>query len=132
MPGRRSKVLTEVELELMEIIWEQGESTAASVRKALSSTRQSARTTVRTMLEILERKGYLRHRAEGRIHVYEPVIDREEGTRRMIRYLADRISGGSTSLLVQHILKVEQMSGEELNQIKHWVEEEAKEQEGEG
>ena len=54
MPARKSKVLTEAELELMEIIWEQGEATAYSVRKAQSATRASARSTVRTMLRVLE------------------------------------------------------------------------------
>ena len=134
MPGRRSKVLTEVELELMDVVWEQGEATAGSVMEALSPERtgEAARSTVRTMLRILEKKGYLKHREEGRSYVYRPVIDREEARRRMIRHLADRISRGSTNLLVRYILELEETSREELEEIKRWIEEKTREQEEEG
>lgn len=129
MPARKSKVLTEAELELMEIVWEQGEATAYSVRKAQSSTRASARSTVRTMLRVLENKGYLKHRVEERTYVYRPVIDREEASRRMIRHLADRITGGATNLLVKCILDVEEISGEQLAEMKGWISEKEQEEE---
>lgn len=132
MPARTSKVLTEAEQELMEVVWELGRGTAEAIREALSSLREASNSTVRTILRILERKGYVRHCEQNGVFVYEPVIDREEATRRMIRHLADRVSEGSTSLLVQHILKVEPLSGEELKRIKEWVEEEVEAQEGEG
>lgn len=131
MPGRKSKVLTEVELELMDAVWEQGECTAGSVMDALSPERQgeAARSTVRTMLRILEKKGYLKHREEGRSYIYRPVVDREEARRRMIRHLADRISKGSTHLLVRYILELEETSGEELEEIRRWIEEKTKDEE---
>lgn len=129
MPGRPSKVLTEVELELMHIVWEQGEATTASVREALSSKRESAGSTVRTMLGILERKGYLKHRVKGNRYIYKPVIDRKEATRRMICHLADRICEGSTNLLMKYMLELEEVSGEELEEIKRWIEEKEQEKE---
>lgn len=50
------QVLTEVEQEFMEIVWEQGEATVQSVQETLFSTRRLADSTVRTMLQILERR----------------------------------------------------------------------------
>ena len=134
MAAERSNVLAEVELELMDVIWEQREATAQSVQRMLRSRRRVTNSTIRTMLRILERKGYLKHRVEGRarMYVYEPVIDREEATRRIVRHLADRISGGSTNLLVQRILEVEGISAEEVEEIRRKIEERAKEQKEEG
>ena len=122
------QVLTEVELEFMEIVWEQGEATAQSVQETLFSMRQLADSTVRTMLQILERKGYLAHRAEGRTYVYRPVIDQEEATRKMIQHLADRVSGGSMNVLVKRILELGKISEEELEEAKRRIE---REEEGE-
>lgn len=128
MAGRRSKVLTDVELEFMEVVWDQGEVTARSVVDALYTTRKLADSTVRTMLQILEQKGYLAHRAEGRTYVYRPVIDQEEATRKMIQHLADRVSGGSMNVLVKRILELGKISEEELEEAKRRIE---REEEGE-
>ena len=130
MPGKPSKVLTEVELELMHIVWEQGEATSRSVLEALTSKRESSDSTVRTMLRILERKGYLAHRMEGRMYVYRPVVNRDEALRRMVHHLADRMCEGSTNLLVRHVLESEEIPWEELEEIKRWIEEKEQEREG--
>lgn len=129
MPARKSKVLTEVELEFMEIVWEQGEVTARSMVDILYPRRKPAESSIRWMLQNLENKGYLEHRLEGRTYVYRPVVAREEATRKMIQHLADRISGGSTDVLVKRIMELEKISEEELEEIKRRIEE--KEQEGE-
>ena len=129
MPARKSKVLTEVELEFMEIVWEQGEVTARSMVDILYPRRKPAESSIRWMLQNLENKGYLEHRLEGRTYVYRPVVAREEATRKMIQHLADRISGGSTDVLVTRIMELEKISEEELEEIKRRIEE--KEQEGE-
>ena len=128
MPGRKSKVLTDVELEFMEVVWDQGEVTARSVVDALYATRKPADSTVRTMLQILEQKGYLTHRVEGRTYVYKPVVGREEATTRMIQHLADRVSGGSMNVLVKRIAELGKISAEELEEAKRRID--RREQEG--
>ena len=107
MPGRRPKVLTEAELELMDTMWELGEATAQSIQEASPSSRKPSNSTVRTILRGLEQKGYVRHRAEGRIYVYEPVLGRDEAARKMVQDVAHRISGGSAKVLIQRILELE-------------------------
>ena len=134
MAPRRSEILTEVELEFMDVVWDQGEATARDVLDALYETKKPAESTVRTMLRIMERKGYLTHRVEGRTYIYRPALDRDEATRQVIRHLADRISKiskGSADPLVKRILEVEEISSEELEEIKRWIEEKAREQEDE-
>lgn len=123
MAAGELRVLTRVESEFMEVIWEQGEATARSVLEALYERKKPAEATVRTMLRIMEQKGYLTHRVEGRTFVYRPMIGREEATRMMIQHLADRISEGSMGLLVKRILEMEDISEEELEEIRQWIDE---------
>ena len=62
--------LTEIQREMMEIVWQREEVTVSEVRDALSAQRPLARNTVQTMLVRLEEKGWLKHREQGRTFVY--------------------------------------------------------------
>ena len=68
------KLLTEVELELMTILWKKGEGSVADVIEGLPKDRNLAYTSVSTILRILEQKGALKTRKEGRGHVYIPAL----------------------------------------------------------
>ncbi|HEX7158446.1 MAG TPA: BlaI/MecI/CopY family transcriptional regulator, partial [Edaphobacter sp.] len=70
MPPRRSNTLTEAELRLMKVLWERGESGVAEVVAALEDTTPLAYTSVLTTIRILEKKGYVCHRQEGRAFLY--------------------------------------------------------------
>ena len=70
MPRKKSSTLTDVELRLMNVLWEIGPSTVGEVQKALPKKDRVAYTTVLTMLRILEEKGYLDHKQRGRAFVY--------------------------------------------------------------
>ena len=66
--------LSPAQLEIMEIVWEKGEVAAVEVRQFLPDGRELARETVRTMLERMENKGWLKHRVVGRTFVYSAVV----------------------------------------------------------
>src|SRR5262249_55901625 len=68
MPRQPSKTFTDKELEIMRVIWERGEATAKAIQEALSGERHY--NSVLTIIRVLERKGHLTHRAEGKAHVY--------------------------------------------------------------
>jgi len=77
MARRRSPALTEVEQRLMEIVWASGPVTVGQVVDAIPEPERPAYNTVQTMMKILERKGYVKHRAEGRAFVYQAIVDRD-------------------------------------------------------
>lgn len=108
MDRRRPRVLTEAELEMMDIVWQQGQATAQSIQEVFCSAQRPANSTIRTILRILERKGYLTHHVEEKTYVYRPAIDQEDASRQMIRHLADRISGGCVRGLLEQILELEE------------------------
>ena len=76
MPPRKSNTLTEAELRLMKILWRRGESAVTDLVAALPEGEPLAYNSVLTTIRILEQKGYVAHRQEGRAFVYRPALPR--------------------------------------------------------
>jgi BlaI family penicillinase repressor len=99
----RHPTLTPQELEIMKVLWERGgAATVRDVYETLRERRQTAYTTVMTMLNVLERKGHLKKRAEGRSYAYEPTQPRDKVLGSMLRDFLGRVfDGAAEPLLVQ-------------------------------
>ena len=116
--SKTEKLLTEVELEMMRALWSRGSGTVADVQGMLPPERKLAYTSVSTMLRILEQKGVLGSRKEGRGHIYVPKLEKQEYEKRSLRHIVDRVFGGAPARLVQRLLEVEPLSSDELSKIK--------------
>ena len=114
----RKHRLAELQLAIMQVLWDQGEATVAAVRKALEDVRPLAYTTVSTMLTKMERNGQVAHRTEGRVHVYRPALQRERVSRSMVSDLAGRLFHGDVTQMVSHLLDGCDISREELTRLK--------------
>ena len=79
MPRPKSPTLTDGELRLMRVLWHRGQATVGEVVDALDTDPKPAYNTVLTLLRIMEKKGYVTHRKDGRAFIFEPKIDREAG-----------------------------------------------------
>ncbi len=110
--------LAALQLAIMRVLWERGEATVADVRQELHDDRPLAYTTIATMLAKMERKGYVRHRTEGRAHIYRPNIDQEQVSRSMVTDLADRLFAGDVTQMVAHLLDGCDVDAEELARLK--------------
>ncbi len=122
MPPTKSATLTEAELRLMDVLWQQGPSTVQQVLEALPKKSQLAYNSVLTTIRILEKKGYLRHIKDGRAHVYRPLIERAEASRSEIRHLANRFFKNSHEMLVLNILQDRGVDADELNHLRQLLE----------
>ena len=90
------------ELEIMKVVWARRSATVRDVYEDLRARRRVAYTTVMTMMNILERKGHLKKRAEGRSFVYQPARPKRQVVGAMVREFLDRVFGGAAEpLLVQ-------------------------------
>ena len=118
MARRRSVPLTEVELRLMEIVWASGPVTVAAVVEALPAGDRPAYNTVQTMMKILERKGYVTRRAEGRAFVYHAVVDREAAARTALSHVVQRFFGGSPRALALNLIEGDHLSEDELEELR--------------
>jgi predicted transcriptional regulator len=110
--------LSPAQREIMEIVWERGEVTANEVRRVLSRTRSVARNTVRTLLERMEDKGWLNHRAEGRTFLYSAARPRQDAIRRKVREIVETVCGGSPETLVAALLDYRGLRPDELKRIR--------------
>ena len=72
MPPKKSITLTEAELRIMKLLWNRGESVVSDLVAALPDGESLAYNSVLTTIRILEQKGYVDHRQEGRAFVYRP------------------------------------------------------------
>lgn len=97
--------LTEAQAELLAILWERGESSVSEVWEELRRRRRVARNTVQTMLTRLAEKGWIRHRALGKMFLFEAAVPREEAQRFLAGRMVDSLFKGSTGNLVMTLLQ---------------------------
>jgi BlaI family transcriptional regulator, penicillinase repressor len=122
MPRKPSAGLTDVESEVMAVLWRLRRASVQDVVTAMNDTRAVTYSTVQTMLRILEAKGYLTHDKVARAFVYRPVIDEGQARRRALRHLVRRLFDGSPSLLVLNILEDEDLKPAEREQLRKLIE----------
>ena len=121
MPPRKSNTLTEAELRLMKILWRRGESAVTDLVAALPDGEPLAYNSVLTTIRILEQKGYVTHRQEGRAFVYRPSVAEAEAGRSEVHNVLSRFFGNSREQLVLSLLGDERMSAEELERLKDLI-----------
>jgi BlaI family transcriptional regulator, penicillinase repressor len=119
VPPKQSATLTEAELRIMDVLWRKGPGTVQQVLDWLPSS--LAYNSVLTTIRILEKKGHVKHAKDGRAHIYEPVIGREEATRSEIRHLVSRFFRNSHEALVLNILQDEKIDASDLSRLRRML-----------
>jgi predicted transcriptional regulator len=99
--------LTGLQLEVLDVLWDEGEATARGVWSRVTTERPLALTTVSTILSRLERKEVLEHRREGRRYVYRAKVSRREVRRSKIRNLTETMFDGDAAGLVEHLVDLD-------------------------
>lgn len=114
----RETSLSQAQREIMEIVWESGEVSALQVRETLASRgREIAKNTVRTLLERMKEKGWLKHRREGRTFLYSAVHAKQAAAGKKIVEVLDQLCGGSPEALMSALLDYRGLSAEELSRV---------------
>jgi predicted transcriptional regulator len=109
------QTLTPLELEIMQVLWENGASTVTEVIPKLKA--ELAYTTVQTMLMVLLRKGKVKRTQEGRAFRYRPVVSRERASGSAVEDLVRRMFGGSAEALLMAMVDTRQISAKELERL---------------
>ena len=116
-----SKHPTNLELEILKILWEASPLTGRQVRDALVAFRDLAYTSVMTIMGIMEDKGYVRRKKQGGSFVYSARIKQETTTRRMLLDLVERAYDGSVTSAVVNLLEASDVDPEELKQLRELI-----------
>ena len=115
--------LTPHELDIMKLVWDRRSATVRDVYEALRARRRIAYTSVLTMMNVLERKGHLKKRAEGRSFVYQAARPRGQVLRSMVREFVERVFGGATEPLLVHLLEDRRLTRADLEALARRVRE---------
>ncbi|MCB9229078.1 MAG: BlaI/MecI/CopY family transcriptional regulator [Deltaproteobacteria bacterium] len=118
-----NRILTSVELELMNILWELGEASVKQVLEKLSPERKLAYTSVSTILRILEKKAVIYSRREGRTHFYIPKVTKASYGKRTVDHIVTSVFSETPSELAKALLSSDNLSLKDLMEIKSLIDE---------
>jgi predicted transcriptional regulator len=121
MPPTRSTLAVK-ELALLKIVWRSGAVTVRDVYEILRRRRPVAYTTVMTMMNILEEKGYLKKTAEGRAFRYRAARPETRVIATMVREFVDRVFDGSAQPLLAHLARDTRLSKAEREELRRLIE----------
>lgn len=116
-----SPVPTDSERAILEVLWKKKEASVREVADELSKKKPVAYTTVLTMFRILDRKGLVDHRTEGRAFIYRAAISRGEARRQALENLLKQFFNGSPNVLAQHLINEHDIDPLELNALREEV-----------
>jgi len=105
----------------MKIVWERRAATVRDVYEALRTRRKVAYTTVMTMMQILEHKGYLSRKQVERAYVYRPAQPQKRVIRAMVRDFVDRVFNGSAEPLLVHLIEDRRLTPDEIEEIRRLI-----------
>ncbi len=127
MRKRRQLKLGDLELKILNVLWERGPSTVRDVLDALPGKPQPAYTTILTMLRLMHEKGYLDRDERGKAHLYSARLRETNVKRGLLRGLLDSAFGGSAEALLVRLLEDERVSPAELARVRRLIDERERE-----
>ena len=116
--------LTDLQLAVMRVLWDRGDSTVTDVVEGLLPERPLALTTVATVLSRLEKRKIVVHRTEGRQYVYRARVTEKDVRRSMVSQLTDMLFDGSPTALISHLLASRDIDARSLDEVKRLIEDE--------
>jgi len=119
--------LGELQRAVIEIIWELGEASVHQVRQQLVRKKKLAYTTILTAMQKLEKAGWLRHRAKGKVYIYFPTRSREEAGSTSVLKFVERMFDGDAVLMFQHLMREGKLSDKELVELRKTIDKKRKE-----
>ena len=127
MARNTSKYPTELELEILKILWRDGQATVREVRKKLVGFRKLAYTSVMTMMSIMTEKGYLKRAKEGNYYVYKPKISEQETTQGILSDIVERLFDGSAAAAMVNLLETGDIDEDEIKQLRELIKQKGRE-----
>jgi predicted transcriptional regulator len=112
---------TEVELELLRVLWDKDAATVRELYEVVSQQRSLGYTSVLKTLQIMTEKGLVERTEAGKAHIYSAVASQEETQSQLLRDLSTRLFAGSAAQLAMHALAMEPASAEELEEIRRII-----------
>jgi BlaI family penicillinase repressor len=122
-PERKpARPLTRLELEIMQELWDHGAMTVQQVQGRLENEPKLAYTTVQTMLNVLQRKGWAGRKLEGKAYRYHAKVGREKAESQSLTDLIDRLFRGSVESMAMNLVQHKELDREKLKKLRQAIE----------
>jgi BlaI family penicillinase repressor len=118
MPRPRQPGLTENELEVMRVLWKNSPLKIADILNYLKRNPKPAYTSILTLVQSMEKKGYIKHQQMGKAFIYSPILQQEKFLFSEIKRTAKRLFGGSPGKLVLNLIENEHLNQTEIEELK--------------
>ena len=123
-----SRYPTELELQILKVLWQQSPLLAREVQGTLAKDgRELAKTSVITTLNTMVEKNYLKRKKQGNTYLFSPLITEEEVGNRVLGDVVDRVFDGSTASVVMKLFDVREIDDEELKELRRAINRKLKE-----
>jgi predicted transcriptional regulator len=123
MPRSSLPSLGAQELAIMKVVWRLKDVSVREVYETLRERRPVAYTTVMTMMNTLEAKGYLKKALDGRAFRYKPAIQEQRVVTAMVREFVQRVFDGSSAPLLAHLVTSSALSDDEREELRRLIDE---------
>jgi BlaI family penicillinase repressor len=128
---------SDLEMQILSVLWEKGHSTVRDVLEAMPDGKKRAYTSILSVMQVMEKKGFLKHTTRGTAHVYRPAVHKKKIIQPFVRKVLTEVFGGKPSAMMQALLTETSISDDEAIQIQKILEEahqtkRGKDKQGEG
>ena len=121
MGKQKLRATSPAETEILRLVWQLEEATVQGICEALPAKRKIAYKTVQTLLRRLEDKGYLKHKTEGKAHVFFPAVAQEKVVKRTVLEFLDRLFGGDPRPLMQFLAEDGHVDAEDIENLRKLI-----------
>ncbi len=118
MPRPRQPGLTENEFEVMQVLWAQAPLKVSDILACLHRTPKPAYTSLLTLVQTMEKKGYIKHQKNGKAFAYLPILQQKKFLISEVKRIAKRLFDGSPGKLVLNLVENEQLNEVEMAKLK--------------
>jgi predicted transcriptional regulator len=115
--GKKPSVISGREFAILKLLWEHGSLTVREIRGHLADQEEIPYTTVLSLVQLMERKGYLKHQTQGKTYRYSPRVQRQKMTRQLLRDFIGRFFDGSPEALVMGLADSDVVDAETWEQL---------------
>ncbi len=108
---------SDLEMQILSVLWDNGDSTVREVMGALPDGKKRAYTSVLSVMQVMEKKGLLKHKNRGTSHIYSPAVERKKIIQPFMRKVLNEVFGGKPSVLMQALLTETSINDNEMKEI---------------
>lgn len=123
MPRPIQPGLTENELSVMKVLWTSNPLTVSEIIEQLKRRPKPAYTSILTLVQVMEKKGYIAHEKQGKAFSYYPKLQKQNFMKGELSRISERLFGNNPLSLVMNLIQTEQLSKDDIEQLKKLLEE---------